>query len=236
MKVPATGSDAGEAFQRTSYFTALDCLRAVSILLVLLHHVPPLPAGSLWRTLQENGRYGVAFFFAISGFLICTLFLREERRTGRVQLAKFYGRRAVRLLPLYYVVLALQAALVFGAHQYTPENQELFRAKLPAYLAYYANWLPTATAGPFFCAWSLAAEEQFYLVFGLLFVLVRRRALVGVAAGALLLKAAVYAAFGNVDTLSPWWRVIFSYQEAILWGVLLAFALDGCAGRRSLTR
>src|SRR5581483_6170987 len=93
------------AFQRRDYFSALDGLRAASILLVLLHHVPPLAAP--WDTLQANGRYGVSFFFAISGFLICTLFLREERKQGRIALGKFYGRRAVRLLPLYDGALAL---------------------------------------------------------------------------------------------------------------------------------
>src|SRR4051812_35722070 len=89
------------AFQAKPYFSALDGLRAVSIFLVLLHHVPRSDGGLL-GILEENGRYGVGVFFAISGFLICSLFLREETRTGRIHLWKFYGRRAVRLLPLYY--------------------------------------------------------------------------------------------------------------------------------------
>src|SRR5207247_11158705 len=93
------------------------------------------------RMLEEDGRYGVAFFFVISGFLICTLFLREEEKTGKIDLWKFYGRRALRLLPLYYAALSLQAILVFALKQYTPENQALFVEKMPAYLFYYSNWL-----------------------------------------------------------------------------------------------
>ena len=134
-----------EAFQTHSYFDSLDGLRAISIMLVLLHHAGYFAPGHPLHTIQENGRYGVGFFFLISGFLICSLFLREQARTGGIALWKFYGRRAVRLLPLYYAVLLLQAALVFFLHQYSPENQQLFREKLPSYLFYYSNWLPTAT-------------------------------------------------------------------------------------------
>src|SRR5262245_61475162 len=151
---PTVGSF--ESYQRRSYFGALDGLRGVSILLVLLHHSLLFPGYPLLQTLQENGRYGVAFFFAISGFLICTLFLHEESKTGRIDLWKFYGRRVLRLLPLYYAVLLLQMILVYGLHQYSPENQQLFGDKLCSYIFYYSNWLPTSTQGPFFCAWSLA--------------------------------------------------------------------------------
>jgi len=212
-------------FQASHYLAALDGLRAVSILLVLLHHVGHLPFAFL-LTLQDNGRYGVSFFFVISGFLICTLFLREHRRTGGIALGKFYGRRTLRLLPLYYAALALEVLLVYGAHQYSPANQELFRDKLPAYLFYYSNWLSTATQGPFLCSWSLAVEEQFYLVFGLLLVVLPRRWLVGTLVAGLSIKFGVYQILGNVDVDSALLRVLFSYQEAILWGVLLAFALD----------
>jgi hypothetical protein len=170
-------------------------------------------------TLQENGRYGVGFFFVISGFLICTLFLREEAANGRIQLWKFYGRRALRLLPLYYAALLAQIILVFFLHQYSPENQQLFRDKLPSYLFYYSNWLSTSTAGPFFCAWSLAVEEQFYIVFGLLLSLANRRIAITAVALAFLVKLVVYQWFGPVDATSALCRVLVSYREPILLGV-----------------
>lgn len=214
------------AFQKRSYFGALDGLRALSILLVLLHHTDRFVTSGPLAMLQENGRYGVGFFFVISGFLICTLFLREEQATGGINLWKFYGRRSLRLLPLYYAVLLLQAVLVFGLHQYSPENQQLFREKLPSYLLYYSNWLPTSTQGPFFCAWSLAVEEQFYLAFGFLLFFANRRVVVGAVVAALALKVFIYQAFGAVDAGSTTLRVLFSYREPILLGVLTAFALD----------
>src|SRR5215471_11939179 len=147
---PLSSVETFDAFQRRPYFSALDGLRAVSILLVLLHHsAAGVSPGNAFATLVENGRYGVGCFFLISGFLICTLFLREETKTGRIHLWKFYGRRVLRLLPLYYAVLFVQIIFVFVLHQYSPENRELFREKLPSYLFYYSNWLPTATQGPF---------------------------------------------------------------------------------------
>jgi peptidoglycan/LPS O-acetylase OafA/YrhL len=215
-----------DEFQRRSYFDSLDGLRAISIVLVLLHHATSSPPANPLHILQENGRYGVGFFFLISGFLICTLFLREQARTGKISLWKFYGRRSVRLLPLYYAVLLLQAILVFGLHQYSPENRQLFVQKLPSYLFYYSNWLPTATQGPFFCAWSLAVEEQFYLAFGLLLFLANRRTAIVAVTLALVVKIIVYHVYGPVDAVSTAARIVFSYREPILLGVIIAFLLN----------
>lgn len=221
----SAGRDGFNAFRQTDYFPNLDGLRGLAILLVLFHHVPHLHEGWL-EVLQLNGRYGVSLFFVISGFLICTLLLRERRTNGRIAIGKFFGRRAVRLLPLYYAVLLVQAVLVFGLKQYTPENQALFVEKLPSYLFYYSNWLATATQGPFFCAWSLAVEEQFYVGFALLLLVVPTRGVIALFAAALAVKLAVYEYFGSVDADSTLWRIVFSYQEPILWGVLLAFAFE----------
>src|SRR4051812_23090315 len=232
--MPASTACSFADYQATRYFTGLDGLRAVAILGVLAHHVPDF-SSTLAAMLQENGRFGVSLFFVISGFLICTLFLREKSAMGRVNLPGFYGRRAVRLLPLYYAVLASEALLVFALHQYNPENQLLFRAKLPAYLLYFSNWLPTATHGPFFVAWSLAVEEQFYLVFGFLFCFVHRKTLVAGLGMLLALKFAVYQRFGSVDANSTLFRILFSYQEPILWGVLLAFLLHQRRSYRLIT-
>jgi peptidoglycan/LPS O-acetylase OafA/YrhL len=213
-------------FKAKQYFAELDGLRALAILLVLFHHSPRMAQGNPLQTLRDNGRYGVAFFFVISGFLICTLFLREQEKTGRIHLMKFYGRRCLRLLPLYYAALALQIVLVFVLHQYSPENRHLFATRLPSYLFYYCNWLPNYTSPPFFCAWSLAVEEQFYLAFGLLIFFGPRRQVVILAAAALILKICAFQFFGPLDAGAAVWRVVFSYREPILLGVLIAFVLN----------
>lgn len=213
-------------FKAKRYFAELDGLRALAILLVLFCHTPKLPLGHPLQTLRGNGRFGVALFFVISGFLICTLLLREQEKTGRIHLMKFYGRRCVRLLPLYYAVLALQIVLIFVLHQYSSQNRQVFAATLPSYLFYYCNWLPNYTSGPFFCAWSLAVEEQFYLVFGLLMLFASRRQVVIAVTAALLLKICAFQLFGPLEIRGAVWRVVFSYREPILLGVLIAFALE----------
>jgi peptidoglycan/LPS O-acetylase OafA/YrhL len=222
---PAPVRSALEEFRAHSYFGGLDLLRGLSILLVIFHHVPTA-TGPWVEGFQSNARYGVALFFVISGFLIATLLLRELRTAGSISLGNFYARRSLRILPLYFACLALHVALVYGLHAFNPENREIFTQKLPSYLLFYSNWLPTATAGPFFQAWSLAAEEQFYLSFAFLLVFFRKSWLVPLAIAALALKFFIYSTWGAVDTWSAAWRIGFSYQESIIWGVLLAFALE----------
>jgi peptidoglycan/LPS O-acetylase OafA/YrhL len=212
-------------YQRTAYFPGLDGLRALAILAVIFHHIVRV-AGDPLHALYENGRYGVSLFFLVSGYLICTLFLREERDHGRISLKGFYARRAIRLFPLYYLMLAVQAAVVFGTDFYQPASVVLFAEKLPAYLFYYSNLLATSTDGPFFFAWSLAVEEQFYLWFGLAIVFLSRRALLAVVSVALVVKLGCYILFGPLDAQSSFYRVVFSYREPLLVGVLLAFALN----------
>jgi peptidoglycan/LPS O-acetylase OafA/YrhL len=129
-------------------------------------------------------------------------------------------------MPLYYLVLLLYCGIVLGLNAYSPENRALFIDKLPAYALYYSNVLPTATQGPFFFAWSLAVEEQFYLLFGLSMRWLSRRAVLALAGGLLLLKVGLYALHGpglmDITAL----RIALSYQEPILMGVLLAFAMN----------
>ena len=200
----------------------LDGLRGIAILMVLVHHTPKFDLGGLWL----NGRMGVAIFFVISGFLISSLFYREVRKHDRVHLQAFFVRRLARLMPLYYAVLAFEAFLVLGLKVYSPENQALFIYNLPSYLFYYSNWLEVKTQGPFFIAWSLAVEEQFYLVFAVVFAFWRK----WVAPLALLLLAikiylANYAGFPVAMSDLPW-RIILSYSEPILLGVGLAVVLE----------
>jgi peptidoglycan/LPS O-acetylase OafA/YrhL len=222
-----------EAYQQTPYFNALDGLRGISIGLVLLHHVPSLQVPFL-ELLQRNARYGVDLFFVISGYLICTLFLREERRWGKIDLWRFYGRRSLRLMPLYYAVLLGECILIFGLNQYSPQSQALFKEKLPAYLLYYSNWLSTATQGPFFQSWSLAVEEQFYVAFGLLF-LFWRRAVWWVVGALVLAKVVLFNLSPDAVARLPFSHVLFSYREPILLGVLAGFLMNRKASYEALS-
>ena len=145
---------------------SLDGLRAVSILLVVVCHLAqtvdnPLPGPRTW---YFKGAVGVDIFFAISGFLITTLLLRETERSGTVSISRFYLRRALRILPAFWVYIAVLALFdhVGWVH--------LMSRDWIAAITYTVNFfLPTAF--PVRHIWSLSVEEHFYLIWPLLFAL-----------------------------------------------------------------
>jgi peptidoglycan/LPS O-acetylase OafA/YrhL len=153
----STAAEAHERFRSVRYFGGLDGLRCFSILAVIWHHSPhPRDVTPLTR-----GFLGVDLFFVLSGFLITTLLLRERERTGTVSLRGFYARRALRIFPLYYAVLvALVVVVVTLGSGSTTARQ--FLPVVPWYLTYTSNWGPYESL--FAHAWSLATEEQFYLL------------------------------------------------------------------------
>jgi peptidoglycan/LPS O-acetylase OafA/YrhL len=145
-------------FRAQSRFTALDGLRGISILAVIWHHTA---AGLGGIPLSDNGFLGVDMFFVLSGFLIVTLILRERARTGTVSLERFYVRRTLRIFPIYYLVLGGVLLFVTVVSPGSPMRVP-FLAELPFHLTYTSNWIHSATL--FAIAWSLATEEQFYLL------------------------------------------------------------------------
>jgi peptidoglycan/LPS O-acetylase OafA/YrhL len=161
---PATGAGAPK---EGGYVPALDGVRAVAVLLVLLFHlrVPGFRAGFV----------GVDVFFVLSGFLITSLLLEEIRRTGRVSLPEFWARRARRLLPAVVLVLLVVGIATWTTATYT--ERASVRGDLLATTGYVANWRMISTSSyfadtgvdsPVEHTWSLAIEEQFYLVWPVL--------------------------------------------------------------------
>ncbi len=219
-------SEAHATFQRTKFFPALDGLRALSILAVIWHHA----GGEQSTGLLARGFHGVGLFFAISGFLITTLLLREQAATGTISLPRFYLRRTLRIFPLYYAVVALYCLVVFALDRHSQAGRDFF-ANLPAFLTYTSNWFVERDAGArviFYFAWSLATEEQFYLCWPSV-VRFARRWWVPVAVMATLVVA---------DTLGEWavrrgllgteWlpvRMLVSVATPICLGCLAAYAL-----------
>lgn len=178
-------------------YAGLDGLRAVAVLLVVLYHLFPT-----W--FLHSGFVGVDAFFVISGFLITSLLLRERAATGRIALGAFWARRARRLVPALVAVVTIcaSAAWLIGGDVLLGVGRQVLGAATFSY-----NWLAIAGGSTYFSAgepelfrnlWSLAVEEQFYLVALLLPVLLlaRRR---GLRVGAALALAACSAwAFGVV--------------------------------------
>lgn len=149
-------------FRARSRFNSLDGLRCLCIVAVLWHHGPIWAAMSNGPQVLERGFLGVDFFFVLSGFLITTLLLREAAREGRFSLRAFYWRRFLRIVPVYFLLVtgvSILFVLVKGQTQYAE--------MVPFYYLFLANFLIGAI--PFLTPmWSLAVEEQYYLVWPLL--------------------------------------------------------------------
>ncbi len=151
------------------YHPGLDGLRAVAVLAVIAYHL-----GFGWAA---GGLLGVEVFFVLSGYLITDLLVSERRRSGRVDLGQFWLRRAKRLLPALFVMLA---AVVVWATLVDPARLSAVRSDLPAAVLYVSNWwfifhhvsyfARFGPPSPLGHLWSLAIEEQFYLVWPLVVV------------------------------------------------------------------
>jgi len=151
-----------DSFRRSKYFPSLDGLRCLSILAVIWHHALP----EHFSTLAKRGGLGVELFFVISGFLITTLLLREREDKGQISLKGFYLRRTLRIFPLYYAAIGLFAISTLLAEADGGIRGDFFY-NLRYFLTYTSNWFVRPQAGKrviMILAWSLATEEQFYVV------------------------------------------------------------------------
>ncbi|WES62854.1 acyltransferase [Microbacter sp. GSS18] len=162
----------------------LDLLRGIAILLVIVRHSWPDVFGGA-------GIVGVVTFFALSGYLITGLLVDDLRRYGRVRYGRFYFHRAVRLLPALAMMLVV-FAMVDGVFDWTG-RQDLVPRSLLLGITYTMNIPGTGeTNGAVNHLWTLATEEQFYLVWPLVLVLgirLRKLRLAVIASGTVLLVA-----------------------------------------------
>ena len=166
------------------YFKDLDALRAIAFLAIFLHHgfftfepsVAASPAFLAVDVVTKPAWLGVPFFFSLSGFLITYLLLSEQQLHGKINVGKFYVRRILRIWPLYYAVV-LFGFLIFPLlrglvlHDPYVENATLWK-----YLVFLGNFDIIENGLPYGAGlgvtWSLSVEEQFYLIWPVLFILV----------------------------------------------------------------
>ncbi|GLQ98240.1 acyltransferase family protein [Dyella mobilis] len=149
----------------------LDLLRAVAILWVMPFH-SYLAGYTGGGVLRWSGWMGVDLFFALSGFLIGSQVFNALASRGRVDFVDFYLRRCFRTLPAYFVVLAVYVA-------WPSLREEPGMMPLWQFLTYTLNLFIDPNRGAFSHAWSLCVEEQFYLVFPLLALLLARKGRLG---------------------------------------------------------
>lgn len=214
--------------ESSSRIDGLDGLRAVSIGIVLIGHgAQSAGAPALIQPLREMGIVGVELFFTISGFIITWLLLREQARSGGIDLRAFWIRRALRIVPplaaaALGIALAAAAGLIswswpsfFGALTLT-KNTPL----LPG------DWF-------FGHIWSLSLEEQFYLLWPLVFAFALAHTRVRTALGALILGSVLITPL-TVVHLKPLQNIL-PYLPHLAAGCLLAMALQATQRPRWLT-
>lgn len=238
--VTETGTvDADDGVTGWSHVPALDGVRGIAVIAVLLFH-----GGVSWA---RGGFLGVDAFFVLSGLLITSLLLDEGRRTGFIDLGRFWSRRARRLLPAMLLVVA--AAGLYGYLLAPRGSLAGLRKDAIATLFYVANWRYISAGADYFEAtaapsvlrhtWSLAIEEQFYLAWPLVvWGLARLRRALHVSVG-------VVAAIGTVLSATAMWlrfepgggesRAYFGTDtrvQVVLTGAVLAALLAGRHRRR----
>jgi len=198
----------------------------MAIVFVLLSHLKGIEA--------QGGYIGVDLFFVLSGFLITSLLLEEQRESGDISLRAFYARRALRLLPALVVMLAVMVGL--STWKQSPEEAARIRSSALITLGYAANWFSAFKAYPSWelsPTWSLSGEEQFYLLWplfllGLLRAGTSTKRIAGIAALGMVLSAGWRAwlsrSTGSFD------RVYFGLDtrsDGLLAGALAALLMSG---------
>jgi peptidoglycan/LPS O-acetylase OafA/YrhL len=225
---------------RFPYLPGIDGLRAIAVLAVFFYH-----ANVSW---MPGGFLGVDVFFVISGYLITSLLLREFRRGGQVRLARFWLRRAQRLLPAVGVLIAV---CMIAAAILEPDRIDALRADALASLGYFANWHFIYSQQSYFDQfqapslfthlWSLSVEEQFYLFWPLVFaagmkLFGRGKLVLGVLAGALGSVVLAWILFdpGGADASRVYYGTD-THAVGLLGGVALALVWSPIELRRRKT-
>ncbi|MDC0931948.1 acyltransferase family protein [Methylophilaceae bacterium] len=172
-----TGKRNQENSQRLSYKPEVDGLRAIAVVSVILYHAQVVLLGRNWF---GGGFIGVDIFFVISGYLITRIILSELQIRGSFSFLDFYERRARRILPMFFVMVYVTA--FFGWFLIGPSDLIEFAKSVGSAVFFSSNFFfyfntteygaDSALLKPFLHTWSLGVEEQFYLVFPLVAIII----------------------------------------------------------------
>jgi peptidoglycan/LPS O-acetylase OafA/YrhL len=230
VQVKTASEEAQKSYHKR--FLALDGLRGVAVLLVILAH------GSQNHLLPKTftfsgGMLGVAIFFVLSGFLITHLLLEEQAKTGRVSIAKFYARRALRIWPLYFAALGAYFFILplidqgnFGSiysRAGRPDSGSYYH--LLGYAFFLQNYLFAVRDMHLGLGvlWSLAVEEHFYVFWPLLLVALRGRWLVSslVCVAIATFGLRILTVFGMLPKYTSVWHMTHTALDGLAAGCII---------------
>jgi peptidoglycan/LPS O-acetylase OafA/YrhL len=202
----------------------LDAVRGLAVLLVLLHNTDIYPSLHL-QLISRNGWMGVDLFFVLSGLLITGILLDTKQSDGYFR--NFYARRCLRIWPLYYSALLFM--FVIAPILRPSEAHTIFAARsspwwaYPLFLQNYLVPIPSMATGLLGVTWSLAVEEQFYLVWPLVVRFCNKTQLLRIALAAICVSPALrfYLSQHRVDIYSN----TFCRLDGLMSGAVLALAL-----------
>ncbi len=205
------------------FFPNLDGLRFLAFLGVFIAHyvqrVPGYDTNYLLAVISHTGEMGVNFFFCLSSFLITYLLLKEYEKTGTISIKGFYIRRILRIWPLYYFIVILGLVVLPLLKNYFPLPAE--RANPFYFIFFLYNFEPVVKglwdASNIGFVWSIAIEEQFYLVWPLIifFINIKRK----------------YLIFLTIIAISMTFRVIYHSDYLIItYHTLSVFSDMGIGG------
>lgn len=208
-----------EDYLANSHRPAFDGLRGIGFLLVVTAHIPVVP---LFGFLQ--GWSAVWVFFAMSGYLIAMLLMREETRTGRIAFGAFLVKRFFRIVPSYWMAILIYWLACFALEPSSGDYAS-FMARLPYFLAFVPEYANANGYSIFTHSWTVGIELKFYLLFPPLVFLLVRNANIRFAATAI--AAALLTAEGSF---------LSQAYCALLFGAMLAFALERPGGYAVIAR
>lgn len=198
------------------YRSEIDGLRALALLPVILYHTG--------LEVFSGGYVGVDVFFVISGYLITSLIILQIR-IGEFSLMQFYERRARRILPALFVVLFF--SIPFAYLLMKPNQLEAFSGSLVAAVLFFSNILffleldyfgIASELRPLLHTWSLAVEEQYYLIFPLFVLMTQvRKRLITIIVIVVILSFALAQFGGNLSTVYPFFEREWAWMDIPAW-------------------